>query len=154
MSYFSWPGLIPGSPHRVLRVCAFQTEEPFALRSTFTFYLSSSVCSAALVLVSQHFKIDLSFPMETCNFFINLLKARGVDLSTACPFASAGLAVQPAGFLCQCSSGQAAVQSLLLSIGRSLDHPWSTWHSAKQGSLGPLRLPMLAALLEADLRSE
>lgn len=77
-----------------------------------------------------------------------------MDLSTACPFASAGLAAQPAGCLCQCSSCQAAGQSLLLSIGRSLDHPWSTWHNAKQGSLGPLHLPVLEALLEADLQSE
>lgn len=50
-------------------MCAFQIEEPFALRSTFTLYLMSSVCSAALVLISQHFKSDLSFPMDTCNFF-------------------------------------------------------------------------------------
>lgn len=72
----------------------------------------------------------------------------------AYPFASAGLAAQPAGCLCQCSSGQAAGHSLLLSIGRSLDHPWHIWHNAKQGSLGPLHLPMLAALLEAGLQSE
>lgn len=149
MPYFSWPG----PPHRLLHVCAFQTE-PFALRSTFTIYLTSSVCSAALVLVSQHFKIYLSFPMDTFNFLINLLKAQGVDLSMACPFASAGVAAQSAGCLCLCSSGQAAGSSLLFSIGRSLDHPWSTWHNAKQGSFGSLHLPVLETLLEVDLQSE
>lgn len=48
-----------------------------------------------------------------------------------------------------------APQHWEISGSSQWDHPnWSTWHNAKQGSLGPLPLPTLEALQEADLQSE